>query len=59
MLNIVSEKVGMGPRFDCGSQGWALTEKVHEPPGLVNRKIYEPSPISTSPTLRAKLASDI
>ena len=33
----------------------ALTEKVHEPPGLVNRKIHEPSLISTSPTLRAKV----
>ena len=27
------------------SQGWALTEEVHGPPGLVNIKIYEPSPI--------------
>ena len=31
-------------------QGWYLTEKVHEPPGLVRRKIYEPSSVSTSPT---------
>ncbi len=40
-------------------QEWTLTEKVPELPGLVNRKIYEPSPISMSPTLCAKLASAI
>ena len=36
-------------------QGWCLTQKVHEPPGLVRTKIQEPSLISTSPTLYVKL----
>ena len=37
-------------------QGRHLREKVHEPPGLGRRKIYEPSSICMSPTLYVKLA---
>ena len=35
------------------------SEKVYGPPGLIRRKIYEPSSICTSPTLCVKLAFSI